>query len=233
LRAFIRSFQEACTKAVHEHGGYVAKYLGDGLLAYFGYPRAQEDDAERAVRSSLVMVEEAGRLKAPESLQLRAGLETGLVVVGEMVGEGMAQQGEISGDTPNLAARLQALAEPGQVLIGPTIRRVLGSAFDCEDIGARTLKGIKAPIHAFCVLGERQTESRFDARQTEHLTDFAGRDAELDTLRRRWQDATEGDGHVVLISGEPGIGKSRLTHEFRESIVREPHDLPPLTGSIR
>jgi class 3 adenylate cyclase len=140
FRAVIQSFQEACAAAIQAHGGYVAKHLGDGLLAYFGYPQAQEDDAVRAVRAGLAMARVVAGLEAPEPLQARVGIETGLVVVGDMMGASMSQQGEISGETPNLAARLQQIAAPGSVVVGPTTRRILGGAFTLEDLGPRCVR---------------------------------------------------------------------------------------------
>ena len=222
-REVIRSFQETCARTVREHGGYVAKHLGDGLLAYFGYPQAQEDDAERAVRAGLAATAEVATLTAPEPLRARVGIETGLVVVGELVGEGISEAGAISGETPNLAARLEQLAAPGEVVVGPTARRILGGAFDVEDMGAREIKGIAAPVRAARITGERQVQSRFEARRVGALTALVGREVELDTLLRRWQEAKSGEGQVVLISGEPGIGKSRLTHELRQRIAAESH----------
>ena len=221
-REVIRTFQETCARTVREHGGYVAKHLGDGLLAYFGYPRAQEDDAERAVRAGLALAGAVAGLQAPEPLRTRVGIETGLVVIGELVGEGISEAGAISGETPNLAARLEQLAAPGEVVVGPTAWRILGGAFDVEDMGPRGIKGIAAPVRAARITGERRVQSRFEARQVGTLTALVGREAELDTLLRRWGEARDGEGQVVLISGEPGIGKSRLTQELRERIA-EPH----------
>ena len=203
-REVIRTFQETCARTVREHGGYVAKHLGDGLLAYFGYPRAQEDDAERAVRAGLALAGAVAGLQAPEPLRTRVGIETGLVVIGELVGEGISEAGAISGETPNLAARLEQLAAPGEVVVGPTAWRILGGAFDVEDMGAREIKGIAAPVRAARITGERRVQSRFEARQVGTLTALVGREAELDTLLRRWGEARDGEGQVVLISGEPG-----------------------------
>jgi predicted ATPase len=190
------------------------------VLAYFGYPRADEHDAERAVRAGLQLVEAvAGLATAAETrLRLRVGIATGLVVVGDLLGQGAAQEQAVVGETPNLAARLQALAQPGQVVIGASTRRLTGGLFDYEDLGAIEIKGFSEPVVASRVLRESGAESRFEARRGPDLTPLVGRDEELALLQRRWQQAKSGEGRVVLISGEPGIGKSRLAAALRERL---------------
>jgi tetratricopeptide (TPR) repeat protein len=198
--------------------------MGDGVLAYFGYPRADEHDAERAVRAGLALVEAVAELNtaAEMRLQVRVGIATGLVVVGDLNGQGAAQEQAVVGETPNLAARLQALAEPGSVVIGPSTRRLTGGLFDYEDLGAVEIKGLAAPVMAARVLRESGAESRFEAL---HMTaiPMVGRDEELALLQRRWQQATGGEGCLVLVSGEPGIGKSRLAQTLVERLSGEPH----------
>ena len=199
--------------------------MGDGVLAYFGYPRADEHDAERAVRAALALVEKVAGLDtaAGAPLQVRVGIGTGLVVVGDLIGQGAAQEQAVVGETPNLAARLQALAEPGTVVIGPNTRRLTTGLFEYEDLGAIEIKGFDAPVIASRVLRESAAESRFEARHGPDLTPLVGRDEELALVQRRWQQAKTGEGSVVLISGEPGIGKSRLAQALLERLAGEPH----------
>jgi predicted ATPase len=215
-----------CVAAVIERtGGFVAKYMGDGVLAYFGYPRADEHDAERAVRAGLALVEAVAGLDtaAEEALQVRVGIGTGLVVVGDLIGQGAAQEQAVVGETPNLAARLQALAAPGAVVIAPSTRRLTGGLFDYEDLGAVEIKGLAIPVEAARVLRESGAESRFEALRASGATPLVGRDEELAMLKRRWQQAKAGEGCVVLISGEPGIGKSRLAQTLIDQLSGEPH----------
>ena len=204
-------------------GGFVAKYMGDGVLVYFGYPQAHEHDAERAVRAGLELTQAVGGLKSSAPLQTRVGIATGLVVVGDLVGSGEAQERGIVGETPNLAARLQGIAEPNMVVIAEGTRRLLGNLFDLQDLGAKDLKGITAPIRAWAALRPSAVESRFEALHATGLTALVGREEELDLLLRRWSKAKTGEGQVVLLSGEAGIGKSRLTAALMESIASEPH----------
>ena len=189
--------------------------MGDGVLAYFGYPHAHEHDAERAVRSGLAIVEAVRRMPTQELLQVRIGLATGLAVVGDLIGSGAAQEQAVIGETPNLAARLQALAEPDQIVIPENTRQLVGNLFEYDSLGDVELKGLPTPIAAFCVLRESAVGSRFEALRTGE-TPLIGRNEELELLRRRWAQAKAGRGQVVLISAEPGIGKSRLAEAFRQ-----------------
>ncbi|MBV8612952.1 MAG: AAA family ATPase, partial [Acetobacteraceae bacterium] len=224
LRAVIGVYQRCCSKVVMDHGGFVAKYLGDGILAYFGYPRAYEDAGERAVHAGLAVVEAVGKLEvAGEPLAARVGIATGLVVVGDLIGEGAAQEQAVIGETPNLAARLQALAEPGSVVIAASTRRLLGALFDYRNLGPVTLKGFAEPVAAFEVLRPSATDSRFEARQERGIVPLVGREEEMELLQRRWRQAKTGEGRVVLLSGEPGIGKSRIVQALQEQLANEPH----------
>src|SRR5438876_611530 len=200
--------------------GFVAKYIGDGVLAYFGYPRADEHDAERAVRAALKLVEKVAELDtvAAAPLQVRVGIATGLVVVGDLIGQGASQEQAVVGETPNLAARLQALAEPGAVVIAPGTRRLTGGLFAYADLGAVELKGLGAPVAAARVVRGSAAESRFEALHGRDLTPLVGREEELALLRRRWQQAKAGEGRVVALIGEPGIGQSRLA----QAMLAEP-----------
>jgi class 3 adenylate cyclase/predicted ATPase len=224
LRAVIGAYHRCVAAVIERAGGFVAKYMGDGVLAYFGYPRADEHDAERAVRAGLALVEAVAGLDtaAEMRLQVRVGIATGLVVVGDLIGEGAAQEQAVVGETPNLAARLQALAAPGTVVIAPSTRRLTGGLFDYEDRGAVAIKGWDAPATLSRVLRESAAESRFEALRTTG-TPLVGRDEELALLERRWRQAAAGEGCVVLVSGEPGIGKSRLAQTLVERLSGEPH----------
>jgi class 3 adenylate cyclase/predicted ATPase len=221
----IQGFQDACVRAIARFDGFVAKFMGDGVLAYFGYPRAHEDDAERAVRAGLTVVDEIGGLmpQARGRLEVRVGIATGLVVVGETVGEGSSQEQVLVGETPNLAARLQSLAGPNAVVIADSTRQLLGGRFDIEDLGRQSLKGMDGPVPLWRVLGGHVAESRFEARQTERMAGFFGREREVDLLMERWAQARSGEGQVVLLSGEAGIGKSRIVSALRQQIIDEPH----------
>jgi Adenylate and Guanylate cyclase catalytic domain/AAA ATPase domain len=208
---------------VQRFGGFVAKYMGDGVLVYFGYPQAHEDDPERAVRVGLELIAAVGQLKPDAPLQTRVGIATGLVVVGELIGSGAAQEQAIVGETPNVAARLQSITEPNMVIIAESTRKLLGNLFDLEDLGAKNIKGITEPMRAWAVLRPALVESRFEALHASGLTELVGREEELDLLLRRWSKAKAGEGQVVLLSGEPGIGKSRLTAALLERLAVEPH----------
>ncbi len=220
----LKAYQNAVAGELSRFEGHIAKLMGDGVLAYFGWPRAHENEGERAVHAGLGVTEAVARLAAPEGAPLaaRVGIATGLVVVGELTGAGEAQERAVVGETPNLAARLQALAEPGSVVIGPSTRHLVGGLFDCVALGAWPIKGFAEPVQAWRVLGRSAAESRFEARQSTGLTPLVGREEELALLLRRWEQAKVGEGQVVLLSGEPGIGKSRLVRALRESLGDEP-----------
>jgi class 3 adenylate cyclase len=222
LRELIGDYHRAVAETVGRFDGFVAKYMGDGVLVYFGYPQAHEDEAERAVRAGLTAIEAVGRLAAREDLSVRLGIATGLAVVGDLIGEGAAQERGVVGETPNLAARLQSLAAPNTLVIGDATRRQIGGLFDLEDLGAQTLSGFAEAQRAWRVVGESGEVSRFEALRSGE-TPLVGRDEEVELLVRRWQQAKSGEGRVVLISGEPGIGKSRLTAALSEHIGTEPH----------
>jgi len=224
LREVIAAYHRAVAEVVRGFDGFVAKYMGDGVLAYFGYPRAHEDDAERAIRAGLGVVDAVGRLDSKSvALQARIGIATGLVVVGDVIGEGSAQEQSVVGETPNLAARLQSLAEPNAVVIAASTRRLVGDLFECSDLGIVEVKGIDVPVPAWQVLQPSSVESRFEALRGAALSPLVGRDEEIDLLLRRWARAKTGDGQVVLISGEPGIGKSRVAAALVERLHSEPH----------
>jgi class 3 adenylate cyclase len=192
LREVISGYQKCVAETVQRFGGFVAKYMGDGVLVYFGYPQAHEDDAERAVRRGLELIQAVGGLKYSTPLQTRVGIATGLVVVGDLIGAGEAQERGIVGETPNLAARLQGVAEPNTVVIAEGTRRLLGNLFDLQDLGAQELKGLGGPVRAWAVLRQASIESRFEALRAGELTDLVGREEELELLLRRWSKAKVG-----------------------------------------
>ncbi len=223
LREVIRAYQACCAEVVGRFEGHVAKFLGDGVLAFFGWPQAHEDDAERAVRAALELVEALGRLGPAEGirLQARVGISTGPVVVADLVGTGQ----EILGEPPNRAARLQALAVPGDVLIGPRTRRLLGQLFELADLGEHRFKGFDEPVRVWRVLGPGRATGRFAALHSTALTPLVGREHELGLLLDRWQQAREGEGQVLLVTGEPGIGKSRVVQALCDAIADRFHTL--------
>ena len=225
LRDVMLAYQAACTDVIARFEGHVAKFLGDGVLAYFGWPKAHEDDAERAVRAGRQLVEAVGQLEPRAKVRLRArvGVATGHVVVGDLTSQDASDKDSVSGETPNLAARLQTRAEPGTVVISQSTRRLVGRVFELEDLGPVPLKGFAEPLAAFRVAGEGRAEDRFEARQSAGLTPLVGRAEELALLLCRWHQARDGEGQVVLLSGEPGIGKSRLVREVRARLEGEPH----------
>ena len=223
LREVISAYQRCVAATVRHFGGFVARYMGDGVLIYFGYPTAHEDDAERAVRSGLALIDAVATLPAPEPLQVRIGAATGMVVVGDLLGSGEAQEHDIVGETPNLAARLQTIAEPNTVVIAEATRRLLGNLFDLRDLGPKELKGIAEPVRVFAALRASSVASRFEAMHPGDLTALVGREEELDLLMRRWSKAKIGEGQLVLLSGEAGIGKSRLSAALMENLAAESH----------
>jgi class 3 adenylate cyclase len=197
LREVISAYQKSVTDTVQRFGGFVAKYVGDGVLVYYGYPQAHEDDAERAVRAGLELVKAVSNLKTHAVLQTRVGIATGLVVVGDLIGSGTSQEQAIVGETPNLAARLQGAAEPNRVVIAESTHRLVGNLFDLEDLGAQDLKGIAGPVRAWAALRPSSAEGRFEAFHESGLTDLVGREEELELLLRRWSKAKAGEGQVV------------------------------------
>ena len=199
LREVISAYQKCVAETVQRFGGFVAKYMGDGVLIYFGYPQAHEDDAERAVRAGLELVAAVSGLKTHAPLQTRVGIATGLVVVGDLIGSGASQEQAIVGETPNLAARLQGVAEPNSVVIAESTRKLVGNLFELEDLEAQDLKGITGPVRAWAALRPASVESRFEAFHANGLTELVGREEELDLLLRRWSKAKTGDGQVVLL----------------------------------
>ena len=225
VAAAIRTYHACCTTVVERWGGHVAKFMGDGVLVYFGWPRAHEDDAERAVRAGLEIVAAVAGLETAigEPLATRVGIGTGPVMVGELTGEGTSLEQAVVGETPNLAARLQDVAEPGSVVVALGTRQLLGSLFELVDMGQRPLKGFTDPVRAWRVTGEAPMHTRFEALHDRLLTPLVGRDGELMILAKRYRRVEEGEGQVVMVIGEPGIGKSRLCEAFRTSLAGLPH----------
>ena len=225
MRGIIGAYHKCCASLIERNGGFVAKYMGDGVLTYFGYPQAHEHDAERAVRAGLAIVEAAPKLDttAAAPLHVRVGIATGIVVVGDLLGSGEAQERGVVGDTPNLAARLQSIASPDSVVIAEGTRKLLGDLFELVDLGPQDLRGVAGPTRAWAALRESAQESRFEALHAGGLIPLVGREEETELLLRRWAEAKAGEGQVVLISGEAGIGKSRLTAALLERLAGEPH----------
>ena len=224
-REVIRAYQDACAAVVARYDGHMAKFLGDGILIYFGYPQAHEDDAERAVRAGLEIIVQFPILKLATtvSLQCRIGVATGLVIAGDLVGAGGTEKKAVLGETPNLAARLQESAPPEALIISDSTHRLLGDLFEIEDLGLQNLKGIAQPVRAWWVKAARAMESRFEAAHGAGSNAFVGREQEVALLQERWGQAKEGEGQMVLLTGEAGIGKSRIVQALRERIAGEPH----------
>ena len=229
LQEVNRAFQDACKTPIERYEGYVARYMGDGVLAYFGFPQAHEDDAERAIHAGLNVINSIPTLstltleKQDIELAVRVGIATGPVVVGDLIGEGASQESAAVGETPNIAARLQSWGQPNSLTIAPSTRELAGSGFKYEDLGAQKLKGISAPLRIWNVIGHRDVESRFEARQASNLSAYVGRDVELEMLVNRWTLAKGGEGQLVLLAGEPGVGKSRAVLELHRRIENESH----------
>jgi class 3 adenylate cyclase/predicted ATPase len=227
-REVVRAYQAVCAEVIQRLEGHIAQYLGDGLLVYFGYPQAHEDDAQRAVRTGLGLVEAIGRLntrlQTEQGVQLavRVGIHTGLVVVGEM-GAGDRREQLALGETPNLAARLQGLAEPNTVVISPVTYRLIQGYFECQTLGAEFLKGIAQPVEVYRVLHESGAKTRLEAAAATGLTPLVDREEELEFLHARWNQVKDGRGQVILLSGEAGIGKSRLVHMVKDQVANEPN----------
>src|SRR5271167_703284 len=227
LRDVIASYQNRCSAVIRRYDGFVAKYMGDGILVYFGYPRAHEDEAERSVRVGLDIVDAMAELNAavprPPGVELavRIGIATGPVIVGDQIGEGTASETAVVGETPNLAARLQALAQPNQIVVSAATRAMLGDHFDLEDLGASDLRGFAEPVPVWRVLSARDVESRFAATRTGSSAPLVGRQEEMGLLLRAWESSCQGRGQVVLIQGEAGVGKSRLVEGLREAAGKD------------
>ncbi|MEP4785527.1 MAG: adenylate/guanylate cyclase domain-containing protein, partial [Erythrobacter sp.] len=225
MRNVITGYQNTVAGVVSRYGGFVAKFMGDGVMCYFGWPSASEDDAVRAVRAGLAIIDSVRTTKAPDSTALatRIGIATGVVIVGDLIGSGAAQEAAVVGETPNLAARLQGVAQPNQLVLPSETRRLLGSTYKLTSIGLQELKGVGAPVKAFVVEGEAVQESRFAARQSGTLTPIVGRDREIDLMQERWALARSGQGQMVLVSGEAGIGKSRITRAVIDEVGKDDH----------
>jgi class 3 adenylate cyclase len=223
LREVIRSYQACVAATIQQFNGFIARYVGDGVLIYFGWPQAHETDAECAVRAGLAVAAAVSEARvAGKPLQVRIGIATGLVVIGEPIGAGDSRQQTAIGETPNRAARLQSLAGPGQVVIDAATKRQIGGLFECQDLGTIALKGLPEPVPVWQVLAENHTVGQFEALRSGR-TPLVGREEEIELLLRRWTQAKAGSGKVVLISAEPGVGKSRLAEALAERIAAEPH----------
>jgi class 3 adenylate cyclase/tetratricopeptide (TPR) repeat protein len=221
----IAEFHACCANEITSLGGMVAQYLGDGVLAYFGYPTAHENDAERAILAGLAILKAVGTLKSDGdvALQIRIAIGSGVVVVGDLIRQSVTQENAAIGETTNLVARLQAIAEPNSIVISPVTHRLVGALFDYRDLGRHTLKGFAQPVRVRQVLGVSKVESRFEAQHQAGIPPLLGREEELELLLRRWEEAKRAEGRVVLLTGESGIGKSRLTRALQERFKAEPH----------
>ncbi|MDE2487787.1 MAG: AAA family ATPase, partial [Alphaproteobacteria bacterium] len=220
MHEVIRAYHHCCTRHIEEAGGFLAKYMGDGVLAYFGYPQAHEDDPERAIHAALTIAEAVARLPSPAGrpLAVRTGIATGLVVVGDLIGAGSAEERSVVGETPNLAARLEAAAPPGGIAVSGATRRLASALFEFRDMGALPLKGFAAPEPAWQVVGPRAEVDRLGVRLGPGPAPLVGRDADLQEILARWVQAAAGETRIVGLVGEPGIGKSRLIYEAAREI---------------
>jgi class 3 adenylate cyclase/tetratricopeptide (TPR) repeat protein len=227
MHELTRRYQDSVAGAITRFGGYVAKYLGDGVLAYFGWPMAYEDHAERSIRAGLQALAAVEAVQSPDGEQLKAriGIASGHVVVGDIAGSSANERASIAGDTPNLAARLQGAAAPGQIVVADSTRRLAGQSFEIESLGSQELKGFNSRVALFAVRGEREVESRFDAAHPSALSKFVGRTSEIGMLLERWELAKGAQGQAVFVSGEAGIGKSRLVDALEESLYENRHEL--------
>jgi len=238
LRSLVLSYQQACGSVIAQYDGHIAQYLGDGVLAYFGYPHAHEDDPVRAVRAGLALIErmqDVNRRLVAEygvALDIRVGVHTGLVVAGEM-GTGATRERLAVGETPNVAARVQALADPGTVVVSDATWRLVDGFFTAQPLGSQILKGVSRPVPTYRVLGSTGLANPFEARLSRSLTPLISREVELESLAKRWEQTTEGEGQVVLVQGEAGIGKSRLMRAFRDRLVDVDHDVVALQCSAQ
>lgn len=225
MRDVLRAYQDTCSREISRYDGYIAKFMGDGVFAYFGYPHAHEDDAERAINAGLELVSKIQQLHNQKGIELavRVGIATGPVVVGDLLGQGAAQEAAVTGETPNLAGRLQSLAGTNAIVISDATYRLAGGMFECADLGKHGIKGFAEPVQSWSVLRQRHVESRFDATRSSTITELIGRDEEVEILLRRWQRAKDGEGQVVLITGEPGIGKSRLVRALQDGVIGDPN----------
>ncbi len=221
MSELIRRYQEACAEAIGRFDGFIAKFMGDGVLAYFGYPQAQEDATERSVYAGLALIDNVLQLPGPDGrpLSTRVGIATGVVVIGDIIGKGAAREHSIVGETPNLAARLQALAEPNSVLVSQGTHHLLGRQFDYENLGEHALKGFRNPVKVWRVLRQAAMASRFAASHASRAAPFIGRAQEMVLLLERWRLAKEGNGQGIFLSAEPGMGKSRIVAALCERIT--------------
>ena len=223
LQKLIDAYRQQCSTAIRRYGGEVARYLGDGVMAFFGWPRAHEDDAVRAIHAALDIVPAVTKIPGPVTLACRIGVCSGPVVVGEIGNGTTSWSMDAVGETPNIAARLQTLAAINTILISESTRRLVSAAFDLRDLGTQALKGVTEPVHVYCVLAAKNAASRFEAAHVGLLTPLVGRSSEMSLLIDRWDKVKEGDGQVILLSGVPGVGKSRLLHEFKSHIQEQSH----------
>ncbi|TFH42691.1 MAG: adenylate/guanylate cyclase domain-containing protein, partial [Lysobacterales bacterium] len=228
LRDLLAQYQDTCAGVIQRYEGHIGRYVGDGLLVYFGYPQAHEDDAQRGVRGGLDIVDAIRKLDAQitdpnVNLAVRIGIATGRVVAGDIGSGERVEERAIVGEAPNIAARLQALAEPDTVVIGASTHRLVEGLFDCDDLGPQRLKGISETVTAYRVRGQSSAPSRFEAKAARGLTSLVGREEEIGLLLKRWSEAKDGESQVVLLSGEPGTGKSRISQSFRERLQDQPH----------